>query len=52
MAAINSLKNFMKAYNPKPVKRVYIPKPNSLEKRPLGIPTIMDRCIQTLVLSS
>lgn len=52
MTAINSLKNFMKGYTPKPVKRVYIPKPYSIDKRPLGIPTIMDRCIQALILSS
>ena len=37
-----------KAWNPKPAKRVYIPKKNGL-KRPLGIPTITDRCIQALV---
>jgi RNA-directed DNA polymerase len=34
-------------YQPKPVKRVYIPKPGSAEKRPLGIPTVIDRVVQT-----
>lgn len=34
-------------YKPQPVKRTYIPKPGSPEKRPLGIPTIIDRIVQT-----
>lgn len=32
----------------KPVRRVWIPKPGKTEKRPLGIPTIYDRCLQYL----
>jgi RNA-directed DNA polymerase len=32
-----------------PVRRVFIPKPGSEELRPLGIPTIRDRALQTLV---
>jgi len=31
-----------------PLRRVWIPKPGKTEKRPLGIPTIRDRCLQAL----
>lgn len=34
-------------YQPKPVKRVWIDKPGSREKRPLGVPTVTDRIVQT-----
>lgn len=34
-------------YQPKPVKRVWIPKLGSRELRPLGIPTVEDRVVQT-----
>ena len=36
-----------KAWKPKAIKRRYIPKPGSAELRPLGIPCVEDRVVQT-----
>src|SRR5436190_20108172 len=33
-------------YRPRAIKRTWIPKPGSREKRPLGIPTVRDRVAQ------
>ncbi len=34
-------------YRPQAIRRVWIPKPGRREKRPLGIPTVRDRVVQT-----
>ena len=39
-----------RGYQPKPLKRIWIPKPGKQEKRPLGIPTMLDRAMQALYL--
>ena len=51
-AARSSLADDLSCFIPwkaRPVRRVYIPKLNSKKKRPLGIPTIKCRCLQSMV---
>jgi RNA-directed DNA polymerase len=43
------VKNLKPGNKPKPTRRVWIPKPNTDEKRPLGIPTMYERALQALI---
>jgi RNA-directed DNA polymerase len=48
MQMVETLRN-LTTHTPAPLRRVYVPKPGKTEKRPLGIPTMLDRAYQTLV---
>ena len=45
-----ALSLWKKGYQAQPLRRVYIAKPGSNKKRPLGIPTMRDRTMQALYL--
>ena len=39
-------------YRPHPARRAWIPKPGSSEQRPLGIPAVRDRVVQSALSRS
>ena len=38
-----------KSYKPPAIKRIWIPKPGKIEKRPIGVPCVADRALQRSV---
>jgi RNA-directed DNA polymerase len=46
---LEMVQNLKLSTKAKPTRRVWIPKPGTEEKRPLGIPTMTDRALQALV---
>ena len=49
LSHVNALSfNQLFKYKASPIRKVFIPKSGKAELRPLGIPTISDRCMQTL----
>ena len=47
---VQIIRDMLDDYQPKSVRRVYIPTPGSDKKRPLGIPCIWDRLLQQCIL--
>lgn len=47
---IEKVREMLTDYHPESVRRVYIPKPGTDKKRPLGIPCIWDRLMQQCIL--
>lgn len=47
---VRTIQEMLADYQPNPVRRVFIPKPGSDKKRPLGIPCIWDRLFQQCIL--
>ncbi|MFE2971743.1 group II intron reverse transcriptase/maturase [Streptomyces sp. NPDC059340] len=51
-ALVHWVQHRARPWIPKPVKRVFIPKPGTMKKRGLGIPVIVDRCLQAVALGA
>lgn len=51
-ALANWVQHRARPWIPKPVKRVFIPKPGTMKKRGLGIPVIVARCLQAVALGA
>jgi RNA-directed DNA polymerase len=52
MQLVDRVQLRVEPFKAQPVRRVYIPKPGSQKRRPLGIPVLLDRCHQARVVNA
>jgi RNA-directed DNA polymerase len=52
MQLVDRIQYRVEPFKAQPVRRVYIPKPGSQKRRPLGIPVLLDRCHQARVVNA
>jgi RNA-directed DNA polymerase len=52
MQLVDRIEHPTEPFKALPVRRVYIPKPGSHKRRPLGIPVLLDRCHQARIVNA
>jgi RNA-directed DNA polymerase len=52
MKLVDRIQHPTEPFKALPVRRVYIPKPGSQKRRPLGIPVLLDRCHQARIVNA
>jgi RNA-directed DNA polymerase len=52
MQLVDRIEHPTEPFKALPVRRVYIPKPGSHQRRPLGIPVLLDRCHQARIVNA